>query len=89
VMPPTIDRVQRFLECTRRSPDEVLGTLLPEGREATVWSVAVSVMAGCRPEFMPILIAAVEAIAEPAFTVANGASGLGWEPMITLSGPLA
>ena len=47
VIPPTLDRVEAFLRHTRRRPDEVIGMLLPEKREATVWNVAVNgVMAG-------------------------------------------
>jgi hypothetical protein len=67
----------------------VLGVLLPEQRRATVWSVAVNgVMAGCRPEYMPVLLAAVEAIADPRFGIENGGSGGGWEPLITVTGPI-
>jgi len=75
VVPPTLSRVDRFLKHTSRNPREVLGVLLPERREATVWSVAVNgVMAGCRPEYMPVLIAIVEAIADPAFHIQDAGS---------------
>ena len=57
VVPPTAKKVEAFLRYTDRRPDDVLGVLLPDNRAATVWSVAVNgVMAGCRPEYMPILI---------------------------------
>jgi len=70
IIPPTLTRVERFLKHTRRAPEEVIGRLLPENRAATVWSIAVNgVMAGCRPEYMPLLVAIVEAIAEPIFRV--------------------
>ena len=83
-------RVERFLERTERPPDEVLGTLPPENRAATVWSVAVNgVMAGCRPEYMPLLIAVVEAIAAPEFRVQDAGSTPGWEPLVIVSGPVA
>jgi hypothetical protein len=89
IVPPTPDRVQRFLRYTDRGADEVIGVLLPESREATVWNVAVTgVMAGCLPEYMPVLIAIAEAVADPAFQLADGGSGVGWEPLIMLSGPL-
>lgn len=89
IIPPTVERVERFLACTHRDPDEVLGVLLPERREATVWSLAVTgVMAGCRPEYLPVLIAVVEAIADPVFQLADGGSGAGWEPLILLTGPI-
>jgi hypothetical protein len=90
VVPPTIERVERFLRWTDRRPDEVLGTLAPEGREATVWNVAVNgVMAGCRPEYLPILIAIVECLADPVFRIEDAGSTPGWEPLVILSGPLA
>jgi hypothetical protein len=90
VIPPTIDRVERFLAQTRHAPDEVIGRLLPENRAATVWSIAVNgVMAGCRPEYMPVLVAIVEAIAEPLFRVEDAGSTPGWEPLVIVSGPIA
>jgi hypothetical protein len=90
IVPPTRDRVAEFLRHADRDPDEVLGVLLPASREATVHSVAVNgVMAGCRPEYLPILVAAVEAVADPDFRVEDAGSTPGWEPMVILSGPLA
>ncbi|MDQ3735055.1 MAG: hypothetical protein M3400_13880 [Actinomycetota bacterium] len=90
IVPPTIERVESFLRYTDRSPDEVLGTLLPASRAATVWNVAVNgVMAGCRPEHLPILLAVVEAVADPIFRIEDAGSTPGWEPMVILSGPLA
>jgi hypothetical protein len=89
-VPPTRERIEAFLRWTDRHPDEVIGVLPAEYREATVWSVAVNgVMAGCRPEYMPILLAAVDAIADPQFRLEDAGSTPGWEPMITLSGELA
>ncbi|MDQ3579782.1 MAG: hypothetical protein M3443_19745, partial [Actinomycetota bacterium] len=90
IVPPTIERVESFLRYTDRSQDEVLGTLLPASRAATVWNVAVNgVMAGCRPEHLPILLAVVEAVADPIFRIEDAGSTPGWEPMVILSGPLA
>ena len=90
VIPPTIPRVERFLEFTKRAPGDVIGRLLPENRAATVWSIAVNgVMAGCRPEYMPLLVAFVEAIAEPEFRVQDAGSTPGWEPLVIVSGPVA
>ncbi|MBI2909311.1 MAG: hypothetical protein HYX92_16830 [Chloroflexi bacterium] len=89
VAPPTIEEVERFLAFTDRAPDEVMGVLLPENREATIWNVAVNgVMAGCRPEYMPVLVAVVEAIADPDFRIEDGGSTPGWEPLIILNGPI-
>ncbi|HTY61191.1 MAG TPA: hypothetical protein VMG30_02935, partial [Acidobacteriota bacterium] len=70
VIPPTIDRVEKFLKFTDRSREEVIGILLPESRAATVWNIAVNgVMAGCRPEYMPVLLAVIEAVSEPEFRI--------------------
>ncbi|MDO8670553.1 MAG: hypothetical protein Q7O66_03875, partial [Dehalococcoidia bacterium] len=81
IVPPTVERVEQFLQFADRSPDEVIGALLPEKREATVWNVAVNgVMAGCRPEYMPVLLALVEAMAEPEFGIEHGGSTPAWEP---------
>ena len=89
IIPPTIDRIERFLRFTERSNKEVVGVLLPENREATVWNIAVNgVMAGCLPEYMPVLLAVVEAIADPEFRIEDAGSTPGWEPLIVLNGPI-
>ncbi len=89
IVPPTIKKVEEFFKYTARSPDEVLGVLPPGKREATVWNVAVNgVMAGCRPEYMPILIAMVEVMAEPRFDIQDGGATPGWEAMVILNGPI-
>lgn len=89
-IPPTLDRVERFLRCTDRAGDEVIGVLPPANREATVWNVAVNgVMAGCRPEYMPVMLAIAEAVCDPQFKVEDAGSTPGWEPLIVVSGPVA
>ena len=89
VIPPTRERVEEFLHYTHRSPDEVLGVLLPDNRSATVWSVAVKgVMAGCRPEYMPILLALIEAMADPRYGVEHSGNTPGGETLIILNGPM-
>ncbi|MDR9432102.1 MAG: UGSC family (seleno)protein, partial [Natronomonas sp.] len=63
VVPPTAERVNRMLMGTYRDPDEELGTIPPKYGVATVQKLATNaVMAGCKPEYMPVLIAAVEAM---------------------------
>ena len=70
VIPPTPGRVQRMLEHTGRRPDEVVATLAPGFGAATVEKIAVNaVLAGCDPAHLPVLIAAVEAIASPEFNL--------------------
>lgn len=89
IVPPTVEKVEAFLRYTGRQPDEVLGVLLPDSRAATVWSVAVNgVMAGCRPEYMPVLIALIEAMADHAYGVEHSGNTPGGETLIVLNGPI-
>ncbi|HSQ05912.1 MAG TPA: hypothetical protein VLN59_17870, partial [Burkholderiales bacterium] len=89
IIPPTAAAVSAFLRYTDRDAEEVIGVLAPENRKATVWNVAVNgVMAGCRPEYMPILLAIVEIISDPLFGLEDAGSTPGWEPLIILNGPL-
>ncbi len=70
IVPPTGDRIIRMLSGTRRNPEEVVGQIPPNLTECTVEKVAINaVMAGCRPEYMPVLLAALEAALEPNFTL--------------------
>ena len=63
IVPPTLEKVDEFMRFTDRKADEVLGIVKPDNRKATIWSVAVNgVMSGCRPEYMPILVAIAEAL---------------------------
>jgi len=89
IVPPTTDRIEAFLQHTNRDASQSLGILAPDNRLATVWSVAVNgVMAGCRPEYLPVLIAAVEAIADPDFRIQDAGSTPGWEPLAIINGPI-
>lgn len=89
IVPPTLERVEEFLSFTPRKPDEVLARLLPAGHEATIWNVAVNgVMAGCKPEYMPVLVAAAEIICDPAFRLEDQGASPAWEMMLTVSGPI-
>ncbi|MEZ5851289.1 MAG: thioredoxin [Hyphomicrobiaceae bacterium] len=68
VVPPTPVRVWRMLQGTKRDPHEVLGAMPPDYEACTVEKVAINaVMAGCKPEYMPVLLAAVEAVLDDAF----------------------
>ena len=90
IVPPTLDKVEAFLAHTKRDPNEVLGVVLPDSREVTVWSLAVNgVMAGCRPEYMPVLVALGEAMADPAYGVEHSGNTPGADTLITVNGPLA
>jgi hypothetical protein len=62
VTPPTRERVLRMLSGTPRAPDEIIGMIPPDLAPCTVEKVAINaVMAGCKPEYMPVVLAAVEA----------------------------
>lgn len=89
IVPPTLERIAAFLRHTDRDPEASLGTLLPDSRAATVWSIAVNgVMAGCRPEYMPVLVALVEAMADPAYGVEHSGNTPGGETLIIVNGSI-
>ena len=70
VIPPIHDRVERMVEATGLDAAHLVGYINPDGGVATVEKIAVNaVMAGCLPEYMPVLIAAVQAIIEPEFNI--------------------
>lgn len=70
IVPPTAERVGRMLRHTRRVPDEVVAMIAPGFGAATVERIAINaVLAGCDPEYLPVLIAAVEAVAAPEFNL--------------------
>ncbi|HOB22177.1 MAG TPA: hypothetical protein PKI30_04935, partial [Bacillota bacterium] len=89
IIPPTIDRVEEFLKYTDLSWDETIGVLPIAYRQTLVWHVAVNgVMAGCPPEYMPILIAYTKALADPNYR-RTLASTHGWTPYCWINGPVA
>ena len=90
IIPPTKDRVQRMLGGAKRDATEILGTFPPSGNQATVGHVAINaVMAGCLPEYMPILISAARAMLEPQFGLNNiQATTHPVAPLIIVNGPI-
>ena len=90
IVPPTVAKVRAFLDFTDRESDEAIGALAPDNRSATPWNVAVNgVMAGCRPEYMPVLLAIVEAMADPGYGVEHSGNTPGAETLIIVNGPIA
>ena len=70
VVPPTDVRILRMLSGTKRKPDEIIGRIPPFLPECTVEKVAISaVMAGCKPEYMPLVLAVVETALVPYFSL--------------------
>jgi hypothetical protein len=91
VVPPTRTRVDRLLAgAPDRAPDELVGLIPPNYGRATVEKVAVNaVMAGCRPEYLPVLLAAVEAVTDPAFNLHGVATTTHYAaPLLLVNGPV-
>ena len=89
IVPPTYEKVESFLKYTDLNWDEIVAVLPVAHRNTTVWHVAVNaVMAGCRPEYMPILIALTKGLGEPEFR-RTLASTHAWIPYCWLNGPVA
>lgn len=91
IVPPTAARVERMLEHSRRGRHEVIACVAPAYGAATVERIAINaVMAGCDPEVLPVLIAATEAVADPAFNLqAIQATTNPVAVWLVLNGPLA
>ena len=91
VVPPTEERVLRMLDGTTRAPDEVVAVVPPDLVECTVEKVAVNaVMAGCKPEYLPVVLAAVEAACTDEFN-AHGLLATTYfsGPVVIVNGPIA
>ena len=91
VVTPTEKRIARMLTGTARDHNDVIGSIPPAMEVATVRSVAVhALMAGCRPEYLPVVISATELMLRDEFNV-NGVQGTmhGVAPMMIVNGPYA
>ncbi|MCJ7791109.1 MAG: hypothetical protein MUP49_01640 [Dehalococcoidia bacterium] len=90
VVPPTEDRVHKMLESVDGTPDEVIGEMPPAGAEIMLEKLAVNaVMAGCLPEYFPVVIAVVKAMLEPEFnllSIQSTTNPVG--PLIIINGPI-
>jgi hypothetical protein len=91
VVPPTDERILRMLGGTERKPDELVGNIPPNLSPCTVEKVAINaVMAGCKPEYMPVVLGVLEAALDPLFTLhgllcTTHFSG----PLVIINGPIA
>jgi len=90
VVPPTEDGVQRFLDAAGLAPGDVIGVEPVRRRRITAEKVAIAaVMAGCLPEYMPVVAAVVKAMCEPEFGLHGcTASTGGSAPFIVVNGPV-
>ncbi len=91
VVPPTDDRILRMLGGTDRKPDEIVGLIPPNLAPCSVEKVAINaVMAGCKPEYMPVVLGVLEAALDPLFVLhgllcTTHFSG----PLVIINGPVA
>ena len=89
IIPPTQKVVAEFLKFTDLAPDHVIGAIPPAQRSVTVRHVAVNgVMAGCPPEYMPVLLAFAQAMKDGNFR-RTLVSTHAWTPYCWLNGPVA
>ena len=88
VVPPTADRVARFVEAAEQPPDHVLGEIPEQGKQLTVEKVAINaVAAGCRVEYTSVLMAAVRALTQPRFNLHSSTISGATAPLLIVSGP--
>ena len=90
VVVPTRERVERAVAASGRSADEIVARVAPALGVATVEKIAINaVMAGCRPEYLPVVIAGVEALCDDAFGLV-GVSGTtdAVAPIFIVNGPI-
>jgi len=90
LVPPTPERVMRMLSGTNRDPQEVLGIMPPNMGEVTVEKLAINaVMAGCKPEYLPVIITATEAILTEEYNIHGVmATTMGASPVLVINGPI-
>ncbi|MBL8376519.1 MAG: hypothetical protein JNM79_01465 [Burkholderiales bacterium] len=91
VIPPTDLRIARMLGGTTRKPDEIIGLIPPNLAECTIEKAAINaVMAGCRPEYFPVVLAAIEAALKPEFSM-HGLLATLWfsGPVVIVNGPVS
>jgi len=91
LVPPTEIRVVRMLSGTHRNPDEVIGTVPPDYGECSIEKIAVNaVMAGCKPEYLPVVITAVEAALQDEFCMHGLLATTYFSgPMVLVNGPIS
>jgi len=91
VVPPTAERVGGLLEAARLDPKQEIGFVAHRAVSVTAEKVAINaVMAGCRPEYMPVVVAAVEGIVDPRWSYHGpGTSTAGAAVLMIVNGPIA
>src|SRR5215471_8986122 len=90
IVPPTAELVDSMIAASGRDAMAVLGVVPPRQGVATIEAIAANaVMAGCRPEYMPVVVAAVEALLDERFDVQGlQATSDPAAPLVIVSGPV-
>ena len=90
IVVPEVGAVKRMMRASPLSPTTILGELEPLRGQATLEKVAANaVMAGCRPEYFPIVVAAVQALVDPAFNLRGvQTTDENVAPLLVVSGPI-
>lgn len=90
VMAPTPERVEAMLAAAGVGADDVVGTVAERSRSVTAEKAAINaVMAGCRPEYFPVVLAALGAMLDPAFGAHTVVTSTGGAALcVVVSGPL-
>jgi hypothetical protein len=87
-IPPTRERVEAFIDAAGFDPFRSLGVARPSGRDLTIWSLAVNaVMAGCRSEQLPVLVAMATVLIDDHYGVEHSGNTTGADALVVLSGP--
>lgn len=91
LVPPTRAKVDAMIEASGRDGDDVVGLFAPGFGVGTVRKIAANaVMAGCKPETMPVIMAMMECILEPSIGLRTWAMSTGPQaPVVLVSGPIA
>jgi hypothetical protein len=90
IIPPTEERVEKMLAAVSRNTQDVIGVVPPRWAPATVEKIAINaVMAGCLPQYMPLILAAVDALTDPKLNLyALQATTGGPAIMLIVNGPI-
>jgi len=90
IIPATREKVDEFVAASGRAADEVIAVITPRKGPASIEAIAVNaIMAGCRPEYMPVIVAAVEGLTDPGFPLEPmQVSTNAMTPFLLINGPV-
>jgi len=91
IVPPTPERVEAMVDVIEGDPETLIGVIPARNRGVTIEQAATNaVMAGCLPEYFPVVLAALEAMFDPAFNAHTALSSTGGAALcVVVSGPIA